>query len=108
MAVLPLCCSFEAADLVLLGVKVKISKPLKAALELWDVVQVSEGIKGLNLSKEDPVMFLPSGKMMGQERSRDAGEESWDPSTEVVGRVKSLAMEVSPDLPAGLQEWFKE
>lgn len=48
------------------------------------------GIKGLNLNKEDPVVFLPSGKMMGQVKSRDTGEESWDPSTEVVGRVKSL------------------
>lgn len=46
---------------------------------------MSEGIKGLNLNKEDPVMFLPSGKMMDQVRSMGTGEESWDPSPEVGG-----------------------
>lgn len=40
---------------------------MKAAFELWDIIQVSEGIEGLNLSKGDPVMFLHSGKMMDVE-----------------------------------------
>lgn len=54
-----------------------------------------EGIQGLNLSEEDPVMFLPSGKMIG---SRETGEESWE--REEFGNV---GVKVSPNLPAGLQ-----
>lgn len=48
------------------------------------IIEVSEGIKGLDLRKEDPVMFLPSGQNDGSGEIQGCRRgESWDPSTEV-------------------------